>query len=147
MYYTSCTAIFYRSACLAGSLSESAPARLCEEAEQMVKCSELFKYKIDNFVLRHGAKRMREQADEIDMALARFISETHGIRIALEEDLHRVIKQRLSCNRSPVTFTCRTLKACSRSKYFVRSVARFKLFKQTKYKNLYFYPQYLINFQ
>lgn len=63
-----------------------------EDAKTSLKESALLRSKIDHDVLKDSSKRLRDQADAVDIALARFISDTHNIRIAIENDLKQVIK-------------------------------------------------------
>lgn len=70
---------------------EAATKSLYDEAEQVLKKSALLRSLTDEHVLRNSAKRLRDQADVVDIALTRFISDTQQVERAVENDLRQVI--------------------------------------------------------
>lgn len=76
------------------SLSEwvAANKSLHDEAERVFDESVNFRHFVDEQVLKSGAKRLRDQADAVDMAMARYISDTQQISRAIENDLEQVTK-------------------------------------------------------
>lgn len=69
---------------------ETATKNLQKEAEQTLSESELLRHIIDELVLKKSAKSLRDQADAVDIALARFISDTQQVGQAIENDLKQV---------------------------------------------------------
>jgi len=69
---------------------ESITKSLYEEAEQVLNESRQLRSIVDD-VLKKSANRLRDQADAVDIALARFISDTQQIGQAIENDLKQVI--------------------------------------------------------
>lgn len=65
---------------------------LHDEAEQIFKESVNLRKSIDDHVLKSSAKRLRDQADAVDIAMARFMYNTQHISRAIEIDLERVMK-------------------------------------------------------
>lgn len=82
--------IFWHSNCLPGSGTENATKDLYEETERSLKDSALLRLTIDNHVLESSSKRLRDQADAVDIALARCISDTHNVKHAIENNLKHV---------------------------------------------------------
>lgn len=80
----------YRT-CLSIPEWETATKSLQKEAEQILSESELLRYIIDDVVLKKSAKSLRDQADAVDIALARFISDTQQIEQAIANDLKQVL--------------------------------------------------------
>lgn len=70
---------------------EAATKSLYDEAELVIKDSALLRSIVDEYVLRKSAKRLRDQADVVDIALSRFISDTQQVEQAVENDLRQVI--------------------------------------------------------
>lgn len=70
---------------------ESITKSLYEEAEQVLNESRQLRSIVDD-VLKKNANRLRDQADTVDIALARFISDTQQIGQAIENDLKQVTK-------------------------------------------------------
>lgn len=70
---------------------ESITKSLYEEAEQVLNESTQLRSIVDD-VLKKSANRLRGQADTVDIALARFISDTQQIGQAIENDLKQVTK-------------------------------------------------------
>jgi len=70
---------------------ESITKSLYEEAEQVLNESRQLR-SIDDDILKKSANRLRDQADTVDIALARFISDTQQIGQAIENDLKQVTK-------------------------------------------------------
>lgn len=69
---------------------EAATKSLYDEAEQAIKDSALLRSIVDEYVLRKSAKKLRDQADVVDVALSRFISDTQQVEQAVENDLRQV---------------------------------------------------------
>lgn len=84
--------LFYRSACLSVPEWEMATKDLSDEAKRTLQQSALLRSTVDDAVLKKSAKKLRDQADAVDIALARFISDTQQIEQALKNDLKQVIK-------------------------------------------------------
>jgi hypothetical protein len=84
--------LFYGSACLSVPEWEMAVKNLYEEAKRTMNDSTLLRSIVDDAVLKKSAKRLRDQADAVDIALARFISDTQHVEQALGNDLKQVIK-------------------------------------------------------
>lgn len=76
--------------CLSIPEWEAATKNLQKEAEQTLSESELLRHIIDELVLKKSAKSLRDQADAVDIALARFISDTQQVGQAIENDLKQV---------------------------------------------------------
>ncbi|KAL4132151.1 hypothetical protein QTP88_009358 [Uroleucon formosanum] len=72
--------------CLSVPEWESITKSLYEEAEQVLNESRQLRSIVDD-VLKKSANRLRDQADTVDIALARFISDTQQIGQAIENDL------------------------------------------------------------
>lgn len=83
--------LFYCSVYLTVPEWETAAKDLYKEANRTLDDSTLLRSIIDDSVLKKSAKRLRDQADVVDIALARFISDTQQIEKALENDLKQVI--------------------------------------------------------
>jgi hypothetical protein len=62
------------------------------DAKQSLKESALFRSNILNDVLISSSKSLRDQADAVDTALARTISDTHNVRLTMENELKQVIE-------------------------------------------------------
>lgn len=72
---------------------ETAAKDLYEDAKRTLNDSTLLRtIIIDDSVLKNSAKRLRDQADAVDIALARFISDTQQVGQALDNDLKQVIR-------------------------------------------------------
>lgn len=71
---------------------ETMTKSLYEEAIQISNESKHLRSIVDD-VLKKSANRLRGQADTVDIALARFISDTQQIGQAIENDLKQVTKQ------------------------------------------------------
>jgi len=71
---------------------ESITKSLYEEAEQVLNESIQLRSIVDD-VLKKSANRLRDQADTVDIALARFISDTQQIGQAIDNDLKQVTKK------------------------------------------------------
>lgn len=71
---------------------EIATKSLYDEAEQVLKDSVLLRSTVDEHVLKKSAKRLRDQADVVDIALSRFISDTQQVEQAVANDLKQVIQ-------------------------------------------------------
>lgn len=82
---------YYYSTCLSVPEWESITKSLYEEAEQVLNESRQLRSIVDD-VLKKSANRLRDQADTVDIALARFISDTQQIGQAIENDLKQVTK-------------------------------------------------------
>jgi len=70
---------------------ETITKSLYEEAEQILNESRELRSVVDD-ILKKSANRLRNQADTVDIALARFISDTQQIGQAIENDLKQVTK-------------------------------------------------------
>jgi hypothetical protein len=70
---------------------ETITKSLYEEALQILNESRQLKSIVDD-VLKKSSNRLRDQADTVDIALARFISDTQQIGQAIENDLKQVNK-------------------------------------------------------
>jgi len=82
---------FYNSTCLSVPEWETITKSLYEEALQVLNESRQLRSIVDD-VLKKSANRLRDQADTVDIALARFISDTQQIGQAIENDLKQVNK-------------------------------------------------------
>ncbi|XP_008187402.1 tektin-4 [Acyrthosiphon pisum] len=78
--------------CLSVPEWESITKSLYEEAEQVLNESRQLRSIVDD-VLKKSANRLRDQADTVDIALARFISDTQQIGQAIENDLKQVVQR------------------------------------------------------
>lgn len=69
---------------------EAATKGLHEEATRILYESALLRSVIDELVLKKSGKRLRDQADAVDIALARFILDTQQVEKSIEIDLKQV---------------------------------------------------------
>ncbi|XP_025424152.1 tektin-4-like isoform X2 [Sipha flava] len=81
------------NACLSVPEWEMAVKNLYEEAKRTMNDSTLLRSIVDDAVLKKSAKRLRDQADAVDIALARFISDTQHVEQALGNDLKQVVQR------------------------------------------------------
>lgn len=72
---------------------EAAAKALREEAVRVLNESATLRSFVDNCVLEKSAKQLRNQADAVDIALARFISDSQQVERAIENDLKQVRKR------------------------------------------------------
>lgn len=91
LIFTYIIIFYYYSTCLSVPEWESITKSLYEEAEQVLNESTQLRSIVDD-VLKKSANRLRGQADTVDIALARFISDTQQIGQAIENDLKQVTK-------------------------------------------------------
>lgn len=80
------------STCLSVSEWEAATKDLYDRAEDVINESAVLRSVVDNHVLGESAKKLRDQADAVDIALARFISDTQQVGQCIENDLRQVTK-------------------------------------------------------
>lgn len=80
------------STCLSIPEWEAATKSLHDESLRIIQESSDLRLSIDDDVLRKSAKRLRDQADAVDIALARFISDTQQVAQAVENDLKQVTR-------------------------------------------------------
>ncbi|XP_060854782.1 tektin-4-like [Rhopalosiphum padi] len=80
------------STCLSVPEWETITKSLYEEALQVLNESRQLRSIVDD-VLKKSANRLRDQADTVDIALARFISDTQQIGQAIENDLKQVVQR------------------------------------------------------
>lgn len=92
------------STCLSVSEWEAATKDLYNRAEDVVNESALLRSIVDNHVLGESAKKLRDQADAVDISLARFISDTQQIGQCIEKDLGQVTKIVPGCLLGSVFF-------------------------------------------
>jgi len=69
---------------------EAATNDLHHRAEDVVNESAFLRSVVDDHVLKKNAKKLRDQADAVDIALARFISDTQQVDQCIENDLRQV---------------------------------------------------------
>ncbi|XP_050542028.1 tektin-4 isoform X2 [Daktulosphaira vitifoliae] len=81
------------STCLTIPEWETATQTLYEKAQQVLNDSEKLRTLVDDHVLKKSAKRLRDQADAVDIALARFIANTQKVSQAMENDLKQVVQR------------------------------------------------------
>lgn len=70
---------------------ETITKTLYEKAQQTLNDSALLRSVIDND-LEQNSNKLRNQADKVDIALARFISDTQQVSKSIEIDLQQVTK-------------------------------------------------------
>jgi len=80
---------YFLSTCLSVLEWETITKSLYKEAEQVLNDSGQLRSIVDD-VLKKSANRLRDQADAVDLALSRFISDTQQIGQAIENDLKQV---------------------------------------------------------
>lgn len=78
------------STCLSIPEWEAVTIGLKQETDKVLKESTLLRNVIDDIVLKKSAKRLRDQADAVDIAMARFISDSQQVEKAIENDLYQV---------------------------------------------------------
>ncbi|XP_025202603.1 tektin-4 [Melanaphis sacchari] len=78
--------------CLSIPEWETITKSLYEEGMQVLNESKQLRSIVDD-VLKKSANRLRDQADKVDIALARFISDTQQIGQAIENDLKQVVQR------------------------------------------------------
>lgn len=79
-----------RRACLSIPEWEAVTKGLHEEATGTLKDSALLRSVIDEMVLKNSGKRLRDRADAVDIALARFVLDTQQVEKSIEIDLKQV---------------------------------------------------------
>lgn len=72
---------------------EKATICLHEKAENILNESMELRSTVEYQVLRNSAKQLRDQADAVDVTLARFISDSQQIQVSIENDLRQVTKK------------------------------------------------------
>ncbi|VVC29221.1 Hypothetical protein CINCED_3A002448 [Cinara cedri] len=72
---------------------EASNKSLHDDAQQIFNDSVNLRNYVDEHVLNSSAKQLRDQADAVDITLARFISDTQRISQAIENDLEHVVQR------------------------------------------------------
>ncbi|XP_027850546.1 tektin-4 isoform X1 [Aphis gossypii] len=100
--------------CLSIPEWETMTKSLYEEAIQVSNESKQLRSIVDD-VLKKSANRLRGQADTVDIALARFISDTQQIGQAIENDLQQVV-QRLGDSEKSIADLLRVISNLEKAK-------------------------------